>query len=226
MFPLHTKNKEAGMRKVSLIGLMLGLTLWLPIAAQASVLAKIDKSTQTMRVYVNGVQQHTWKVSTGKRGYNTPVGQWRPKVLERMHYSRKYNNSPMPYSIFFKGGYAIHGTNAIRRLGRRASHGCVRLHTNNARTLYSLVRKYGKSSTRIVISNSSRFSKAASKPSKRKKLYKKAAKRKARKQKIAANITANKAAAPDHRVQVILTGNITRQEILTEARAMIRGPLL
>ena len=214
------------MRKISLTGLILGLALWLPAAAQANVVAKIDKSTQTMRVYVNGVQQHTWKVSTGRRGYNTPVGQWRPKVLERMHYSRKYNNSPMPYSIFFKGGYAIHGTNAVRRLGRRASHGCVRLHTNNARTLYSLVRKYGKSSTRIVITNSSRFGKVAGKPSKRKKIYKKAAKRKARKQKTALKTINDKAAAPDHRVRVILTGDIPRREILTEARAIIRGPLL
>lgn len=210
------------MRKVSLMGLVLGLVIWLPNMAQASVLAKIDKSTQTMRVFVNGVQQHTWKVSTGKRGYNTPVGQWRPKSLERMHYSRKYNNSPMPYSIFFKGGYAIHGTNAVRRLGRRASHGCVRLHTDNARTLYSLVRKYGKSSTRIMITNSSRFTKMAKKPSKRKKIYKKARKHKTIKRKIAAKRAKN----PNRRVRVILTGEISRQEPLTEARAMIRGPLL
>ncbi len=70
-----------------------------------------------------------------------------------MHYSSKYHNSPMPHSIFFRGGYAIHGTNAVSRLGRRASHGCVRLHRANARRLYNLVRKYGKGRTRIVITN-------------------------------------------------------------------------
>jgi lipoprotein-anchoring transpeptidase ErfK/SrfK len=72
-------------------------------------------------------------------------------MLKRMWYSRKYDNAPMPYSIFFKGGYAIHGTNYVKRLGQPASHGCVRLHTANARELYELVQAYGKKSTRIRI---------------------------------------------------------------------------
>jgi len=210
------------MRRFSLLGLVFGMLLWLPATAGASVLAKIDKSTQTMRVFVNGVQKHTWKVSTGRRGYNTPVGQWRPKYLERMHYSRKYHNSPMPYSVFFKGGYAVHGTRAVRRLGRRASHGCIRLRTSNAKILYSLIRKYGKSSTRIMISNSSRFVKAASKPKKRKVYRKKIAKRKILKRKV----VAVKQTKPNHRIKVTLTSDFPRREILTEARTLIRGPLL
>jgi lipoprotein-anchoring transpeptidase ErfK/SrfK len=68
-----------------------------------------------------------------------------------MHYSRKYHNSPMPWSVFFKGGYAIHGTNAIRRLGRPASHGCIRVHPRNAKKLYQLIKRYGKQNTRIII---------------------------------------------------------------------------
>ena len=70
-----------------------------------------------------------------------------------MHYSRKYDNSPMPNSIFFLGGYAIHGTGYIKSLGRPASHGCIRLHPQNAAKLFSLVKKYGMRSTRITITN-------------------------------------------------------------------------
>ena len=119
--------------------------------ASASVVAKIDLSRQKMKVYVNGRVSYSWPVSTARRGYRTPTGSWRPKFLRRMHYSSKYNNSPMPHSVFFYGGYAIHGTNAIRRLGRPASHGCIRLHPANARRLYNLIRRHGKRNTRIVI---------------------------------------------------------------------------
>ncbi len=122
-----------------------------PSAAEARLVAKIDLSSQTMRVYVNGALRHSWKVSTGRRGYRTPTGVFRPKWLARMHYSRKYNNAPMPHSIFFYGGYAIHGTYEIRRLGRPASHGCVRLHPRNARRLFALVKTFGRRNTRIVI---------------------------------------------------------------------------
>ncbi len=122
-----------------------------PSEAGARVVAKIDLSQQRMRVYVNGRRAYTWRVSTARRGYRTPVGTWRPKFLKRMHYSRKYYNSPMPHSIFYYGGYAIHGTNAIRRLGRPASHGCIRLHPRAARTLYYLVKRYGKRNSRVVV---------------------------------------------------------------------------
>ncbi len=127
------------------------LMFGVPTDVRASVVAKIDLSSQKMSVIVNGRPTYSWKVSTARRGYRTPKGTFRPGVMQRMHYSRKYHNSPMPHSIFFLGGYAIHGTNAIRNLGRPASHGCVRLHPANARTLYNLVRRHGKGSTRIVI---------------------------------------------------------------------------
>ena len=68
------------------------------------------------------------------------------------YFSKKYHNSPMPHSIFFRGGYAIHGTTSIKSLGRPASHGCVRLHPSNAATLYSLVKQAGSGNTRISIS--------------------------------------------------------------------------
>lgn len=115
------------------------------------VVAKIDKSEQRMRVFVRGKRVHTWKVSTAARGYRTPVGTWKPVRIHKMWYSRKYNNSPMPHSIFFYGGYAVHGTYQVKALGRPASHGCVRLHPSNARKLYSLVARYGLGNTRIVV---------------------------------------------------------------------------
>ena len=120
-------------------------------SADAGVVVKISRGSQVMRVYVGGQLRHTWRVSTGRRGYTTPAGSYRPQRLERMWHSRKYHWSPMPYSIFYSGGYAIHGTNETKRLGRRASHGCVRLAPSNARRLYSLVRRYGRGGTRIHI---------------------------------------------------------------------------
>ena len=87
----------------------------------------IDLSSQTMRVDGGFFNRHTWRVSTARPGYRTPVGKYRPTRLERMWYSSKYENSPMPYSIFFLGGYAIHGTYEVKRLGRAVSHGCIRL---------------------------------------------------------------------------------------------------
>ncbi|WP_438816443.1 L,D-transpeptidase [Taklimakanibacter lacteus] len=122
-------------------------------AAQAKVAVRIDISSQTMSVSVNGWPYATWRVSTARRGYWTPRGSYRPFMLKRMHYSSKYDNSPMPHSIFFKGGYAIHGTGYVRSLGRPASHGCIRLAPGNAARLFSLVQRYGKGSTRIVITN-------------------------------------------------------------------------
>lgn len=128
---------------------LIGLAAIAP--AQAKVVAKIDLSSQRMTVWVDGWYYASWKVSTARRGYRTPIGSWRPKWLARMHYSRKYHHSPMPYSIFFLGGYAIHGTNSIRRLGRPASHGCIRLHPRNAAKLFALVRKHGLRQTRIRV---------------------------------------------------------------------------
>lgn len=120
-------------------------------AAQASLHIEVDRSEQRMFVYVGEQLYYVWPVSTGRRGYTTPTGSHRPYSLRRHHRSSKYNNAPMPYSIFYRGGYAIHGTHAVRRLGRPASHGCIRLHMANARELFSMVREFGKARTRIVI---------------------------------------------------------------------------
>lgn len=120
-------------------------------AAEAGVNVRIDRSSQTMSVYVDGQLMHVWPVSTGRSGFSTPGGSYRPHRLERKWYSRKYHMAPMPNAIFFRGGYAIHGTTEVSRLGRPASHGCVRLHPSHAAQLYGLVQSYGASNTRISI---------------------------------------------------------------------------
>lgn len=139
------------MRHIKLICVAMAALIASLCAAEAGVLVRISKSSQTMNVYVNGQHAYSWPVSTGRRGYSTPTGSYRPKWLSRFHRSRKYYNSPMPYSIFFRGGYAIHGSYETARLGRPASHGCIRLHPSHARRLFGLVQSYGKSATRIVI---------------------------------------------------------------------------
>ena len=120
------------------------------LAAQAGVLVTVNKSTQTLSVSVNGEPRYQWPVSTARWGYHTPNGTYRPERLERQWYSRKYDMSPMPYSIFFDGGYAIHGSYEISHIGRPASHGCIRLHPRNAAVLFRLV-KANPGDTRIVV---------------------------------------------------------------------------
>ncbi|MBX3576640.1 MAG: L,D-transpeptidase [Rhizobiaceae bacterium] len=122
-----------------------------PAAAAAHLLVTIDLSEQAMSVAVDGRTLHRWPVSTARKGYRTPVGTYRPIRLERVWYSSIYDNAPMPYSVFFHGGYAIHGTTEIGRLGHPASHGCVRLHPANAHRLFDLVSTYGRGATSIVV---------------------------------------------------------------------------
>jgi lipoprotein-anchoring transpeptidase ErfK/SrfK len=137
-------------RSVVLAGLF-GMLLILPTAGLAGVVAKIDLSSQRMHVYVNGRPTYTWKVSTARPGYRTPTGTFKPYHLARRHYSTLYDGSPMPYSIFFLRGYAIHGSYETKYLGRPVSHGCIRLHPSNAARLFSLVQRYGARNTTIRI---------------------------------------------------------------------------
>jgi lipoprotein-anchoring transpeptidase ErfK/SrfK len=120
-------------------------------AASAGVLVHIDKSSQRMMVAIDGLLAHVWPVSTGRGGFGTPTGSFRPQRLARSWFSTRYYGSPMPHSIFFHRGYAIHGTYHISRLGGPASHGCVRLHPGNAATLFALVSRAGMSNTSILI---------------------------------------------------------------------------
>jgi len=110
--------------------------------ADASVLIAIDLSSQTMHVSSDRAS-YDWRISTARSGYRTPRGTYRPYQLLRMHYSHKYHMSPMPYSIFFAGGYAIHGTYETASLGRPVSHGCIRLAPGNAARLFHMVQVEG-----------------------------------------------------------------------------------
>ena len=119
----------------------------LAMSSLACALVKIDVdlSTQTMHVTTRDGGSYDWPISSGRAGHLTPQGRFRPMRLYPIVYSSKYNNAPMPHSIFFYGQFAIHGTNAIRSLGRPASHGCIRLAPGNAAMLYAKVRSEGAS---------------------------------------------------------------------------------
>jgi lipoprotein-anchoring transpeptidase ErfK/SrfK len=138
--------------------LLLGALL-LPQAAFASsaavtptrVVARVSISTQTMTVFHEGRHIYTWAVSTAKSGKITPTGVYAPEFLSRNHRSKRYNNAPMPWAIFYDGNYAIHGTDQINRLGKPASHGCVRLHPDNAEILFRMVKWEGMDNMRVEI---------------------------------------------------------------------------
>ena len=137
----------------SVIALLGGIVLSTPAVAEVSIV--VDKTTQRMTVSVDGQQRYSWPVSTGTADYSTPVGAFTPSRLARVHYSREWDNAPMPHSIFFTDqGHAIHGSNATGRLGSRASHGCVRLSPANAATLFKLVQAEGIEATKIEITGS------------------------------------------------------------------------
>ena len=123
-----------------------------PSAFAANLVARISLSSQTMTVSQNGFVRYRWKVSTARKGYVTPQGSWSAKWLSRDHRSRKYDNAPMPYAVFFNGGYAVHATFDLKRLGRPASHGCIRLHPENAAEFFALASEYGLKNTKIVVS--------------------------------------------------------------------------
>ncbi|MDR3467390.1 MAG: L,D-transpeptidase [Xanthobacteraceae bacterium] len=132
---------------------MLTAAIGCAATAQAAVVVHIQLSRQVMTVEVDGQTMGNWPVSTARPGYRTPEGTFRPYRLEVMHRSSLYEWTPMPYSIFFDGNYAIHGTGAVGQLGRPVSHGCVRLSPANARALFSWVQAHGAGGTVIEITD-------------------------------------------------------------------------
>jgi lipoprotein-anchoring transpeptidase ErfK/SrfK len=135
-----------------------GLVLFATGAAQANVSISIDKNAQQMTVAVDGVERYHWPVSTGIPSYETPNGSFRTFRMEQDHYSKEFDDAPMPHSIFFtKIGHAIHGTDSEGRLGTPASHGCVRLSRAHAATLYDLVQKEGVLNTTVALTGSSQI---------------------------------------------------------------------
>ena len=134
---------------VSLIALFLVWTA----AANATIRAHIDISDQRLDLYVDGEKTESWAVSTGLRSGWTPTGKFQPYWLHRHHRSSLFSGAPMPYSVFFSGHYAIHGTNQLKQLGSPASHGCVRLDPKNAAVLFNLILAHSKKATVIEITH-------------------------------------------------------------------------
>ena len=122
-----------------------------PAPRTISIVARIDLSEQQMHVYIDDRFAYRWPVSTARARYVTPIGFYQAEWLSRYHRSRKYDWAPMPWSVFFHRGYAIHGTTEIKNLGRPASHGCVRLHPDNAKIFFELVKSYGLDATLISV---------------------------------------------------------------------------
>ena len=132
------------------------LTLFASGAAQAKVAITVDKDNQQMTVAVDGVERYRWPVSSGLPSYETPNGSFRAFRMEEDHYSKEFDDAPMPHSIFFtKIGHAIHGTDSVNRLGSPASHGCVRLSRENASKLWDLVKQEGVLNTTVTLTGSS-----------------------------------------------------------------------
>ena len=121
----------------------------------ASVYAKVSIADQRMDVVINRGNGHketyTWKVSTGRKGFETPPGKFRPDYIDELHHSTKYENAPMPFSVFFNDGIAVHGTTELKRLGSPASHGCVRLDPQNAEVFFRAVADIGMERTAIIV---------------------------------------------------------------------------
>ena len=120
--------------------------------AAPTIVINIDKTKQRMTVLLDGVQRYDWPVSTGKAGYSTPSGTFTPLSMNKVWYSKEWDNAPMPHAIFFmKDGHAIHGSYEVKHLGKAVSHGCVRISPQNATTLYTLIEKSGLKNTQVVL---------------------------------------------------------------------------
>lgn len=130
---------------------VLAISLFIPCVQAATIIARVDKSAQMMTVYHRGEVIGRWAVSTARPGRVTPSGSWTAKWLSRYHRSSRYENAPMPFSILYNGHFAIHGTNQIKKLGKPASAGCIRLHPSNAAKLFSLVQSEGLGNMKVIV---------------------------------------------------------------------------
>jgi L,D-transpeptidase catalytic domain len=131
---------------------VVSLTFFVIAAEAKKVDIIVSKAGQKMTVKVDGDTEYVWPVSTGAGKYETPSGDYKPFRMEAEHFSKEWDDAPMPNSIFFTGeGHAIHGSFHVKSLGRKASHGCVRLAPENAAILFALVSDAGMSNTHIVL---------------------------------------------------------------------------
>lgn len=122
-----------------------------PAKPQTTLAIDIDLSRQRMTLTESGQLVGSWAISSGREGYRSPTGTFRPLWSSKMWFSKKYDNAPMPNAVFFSGGVAMHATQATGMLGQPASHGCIRQSPTNAATTYRLVAKHGNSHTKITV---------------------------------------------------------------------------
>ncbi|WP_421724317.1 L,D-transpeptidase [Bauldia sp.] len=149
------------MRLVAVAFTLIALALWsMPAEAgwfrdRSKVVATVSLSQQTMKLVIRDKrgrrQNHVFPVSTGKEGFETPTGTWRASWMARDHRSDTYDNAPMPYSVFYSPGYAVHGTGEVDKLGAPASHGCVRLSLAHSALFYQAVETVGMKRTQITV---------------------------------------------------------------------------
>ncbi len=146
---------------LAVAGALVAGVMFSPSSARADVVAIIDIHTQSVTVKVNGFTRHVFPASTARPGFFTPLGTFKAEKMFVMAYSSLYNNAPMPNAVFFHYGWAIHGTTDVAKLGRPASAGCVRLHPQNAKILFDLIKTYGQETAQIVVLNSAVAAKTA-----------------------------------------------------------------
>ncbi len=118
--------------------------------AQAGLVAEVDLSSQKMRIFVDGKRKYTWRVSTGKKGFTTPTGSFTPYNMKKLVVSKKWKMT-LPHTIWINGSIAVHGTFLTKKLGRVASHGCIRLAPKNAEKFYAMVKEYGMWFTTVTV---------------------------------------------------------------------------
>lgn len=113
---------------------------------------------QTLRVYKRGQPglHYYWLISSGRKGFETPSGYYRPQAFSSRHYSSKYD-APMQWSIFFNRGMALHSSldrQAMKEMGHEAaSHGCVHVEDYRAQELFHLVGHSGYGSVDVIGGN-------------------------------------------------------------------------
>jgi L,D-transpeptidase catalytic domain len=128
-----------------------------PLPPAITLTANINLTTQRMTVSAHGKTLHSWAISSGARGYETPAGNFKPQWQSKLWHSRTYDNAPMPHAVFFNDGIAVHATTSIGRLGSPASHGCIRLSPANAAQFYALVGRHGNVHTKIAVTGRPHF---------------------------------------------------------------------
>ncbi|MEL6374162.1 MAG: L,D-transpeptidase [Pseudomonadota bacterium] len=154
---LHRKPHAA--RAIAHLAVIVLGALWItaggaalaPQAEAATLVARVDLSSQRMQVFVDGRKRFTWRVSTGRRGWRTPAGTYQPWAMKPRLYSKRFRMQLSHVIWIDTTGIAIHGTTRMSRLGRTASHGCIRLALGNARTFYRMVKQHGLWNTSVVV---------------------------------------------------------------------------